>query len=211
MRSVSCIVDSDTPLVLDSSVFVNLSATGFADKILDAIPMEVVMPAQVISELKRSIKQGYNDAIALLPLLEDGIVASLDIPRRAHSDFISLVSGPSMSSLSDGEAATIAISQVLKAWAAIDDRKSRRVCAERFRHLKLASSVDIISHCDVVDAFSERELAAALLAALEVAHMEVEDRHVRWVGRCIGFEKLNASTTLPRKLRERLMSGFDGR
>ena len=203
MRSVSCISKFETPLVLDASVFVNLSATGYADRILEAIPVEVLIPAPVVTELLNSIKLGYNDAIALRPLLEEGIVSPLDIPRKAQLDYLELVSGSTASSLGDGEAATIASANALNAWAAIDERKARRVCENRYQNLKVSSTVDLLTHHDVTAAFSDRELSVALIAALEIAHMHVPDEHLCWVAQHIGLDRVEALSTLPRAFCER--------
>ena len=43
MTSVSCLEEIDDPLVLDASVVVNLNATGFADRVLDAVPVGVFL------------------------------------------------------------------------------------------------------------------------------------------------------------------------
>lgn len=203
MRSVSCISKIETLLVLDASVFVNLSATGYADRILDAIPAEILIPTPVVAEFLDSIKLGYNDAIALGPLLEEGIVSSLDVPRNAQLDYLELVSGSTATSLGDGEAATIACSNVLNAWAAIDERKARGVCAKRYQNLKVCSTVDLLSHHDVTARFSGQELSVALIAALEIAHMHVPDEHLIWVAQHIGLDRVKELSTLPRAFCER--------
>ncbi|WP_299783115.1 hypothetical protein [uncultured Roseobacter sp.] len=199
----SRIEGSEEPLVIEASSFVNLSASGFADRILEAVPMEVLMPSPVVRELKQSIKLGYNDALALLPLLEHEVVASIDVPNQAQANYFQLVSGSSLTSVGDGEAATLAISETLKCWAVIDERKTQLIGASRFPNLKFASTVDLISHSSAVGALSDRELTSALLAALEVAHMHVEDRHLAWVAQTLGLDLLASRTTLPSSFRER--------
>ena len=203
MVAVSRIEGSEEPLVIEASSFVNLSASGFADRILEAVPMEVLMPSPIVRELKQSIKLGYNDALALLPLLEHEVVASIDVPNQAQANYFQLVSGSSMTSVGDGEAATLAISETLKCWAVIDERKTQVIGASRFPNLKFASTVDLISHSSAVGALSDRELINALLAALEVAHMHVEDRHLDWVAQKLGLDLLDSRMTLPSSFRER--------
>ena len=73
MTRISCLEEIDDPLVLDASVVVNLNATGFADRVLDAIPSGVFIPDPVVRELQRGIKMGHKDATDLDALLAQGL------------------------------------------------------------------------------------------------------------------------------------------
>lgn len=201
MSSVSCLTEIEDPLVLDASVVVNLNATGYADRILNVIPAGVIIPHPVVKELKRGTLLGHSDATDLNQLLEKGLAETMNVPVPAQSEYISLVSGTSTTSLGDGEAATIASAFATGAWAAIDERKARRICAERYKEVKIASTVDILSHPEVVAAFSEGELSAALLAALEVANMQVHEHHMDWVVSRIDPARIRNCNSLPRAIR----------
>lgn len=202
MTSVSCLTEIVDPLVLDASVIVNLNATGFADRILDAIPARVLIPGPVVKELKRGTLMGHNDATDLHILLEEGVAETMNFPPHAHTEFIALVSGSSATSLGDGEAATIVSAYATGAWAAIDERKARRICTERYRGIKVASTVDILAHPDVTTAMTEAELSGALLAALEVAHMHVQKEHMDWILQRIDPKRVGNCTSLPRTIRD---------
>lgn len=203
MISVSCLEEIDDPIVLDASVVVNLNATGFADRVLDAIPAGVFIPDPVVRELQRGTKMGYSDATDLDALLAQGLADTLKVPVSAQSEYISLVSGSSTSSLGDGEAATIASAFAMRAWAGIDERKARRICSDRYKEVKVASTVDILAHTDVVASLSEDEFSSALLAALEVANMQVQKQHMDWVVRRIDPQRVINCLSLPRAIRER--------
>lgn len=201
MTSVSCLEEIDDPLVLDASVVVNLNATGFADRVLDAIPAGVFIPDPVVRELQRGTKMGHSDATDLDALLAQGLADTITVPVSAQSDYIALVSGSATSSLGDGEAATIASAFAMRAWAGIDERKARRICSDRYKEVRVASTVDILAHPDVVGSLSDDEFSSALLAALEVANMQVQKQHMEWVVGRIDPDKIATCLSLPRAVR----------
>lgn len=200
--SVSCLAEIADPLVLDTSVVVNLNATGFADRILSAIPTKTFVPTPVLHELKRGIHMGYSDATDLRELLRQGLVETMNLPRHTESEYISLVSGSAASSLGDGEAATIVSARAHSAWAAIDERKARKICSEHYKELRIASTVDILAHPKVISAMTDFEFSTALLAALEVANMQVQKHHMDWVVAKIDPGRIGNCLSLPRVIRE---------
>lgn len=202
MTAVSCLTEIDDPLVLDASVVVNLNATGFVSCILSAVPSSVFIPEPVVRELNRGTAMGYSDATDLQDLLEDGLVEQLRIPISAQSEYLALVSGSSATSLGDGEAATIASAFSMGAWAGLDERKARRICGERYQGVNIASTVDILAHPDVVAALSEDEMSVAILAALEVAHMQVQNNQMDWVVNRVDPQRIADCISLPRSIRE---------
>ena len=201
MNSVSCLEEIDNPLVLDASVVVNLNATGFADRVLDAVPVEVFIPDPVVRELQRGIKMGHSDATDLNELLTKGVVNTLKVPMTVQAEYITLVSGSATSSLGDGEAATIASALATGAWASIDERKARKICATRYPSIKVASTVDILSHPNVVSSLTKTELSAAILAALEVAHMQVQKHQIDWVINQLPYDRIEKCVSLPISVR----------
>lgn len=201
MTTISCLEEIDAPLVLDTSVVVNLNATGFADRILDAIPAGVFIPDPVVRELQRGTKMGYSDATDLDTLLAQDLINTLKVPVSVQSEYISLVSGSSTSSLGDGEAATIASAFAMRAWAGIDERKARRICRESYKDVRVASTVDILAHPEVVGSLSDDEFSSALLAALEVANMQVQKHHMDWIVAHIDPDRLSGCLSLPRSVR----------
>ena len=135
MAFQSCLTDIELPLVVDASVIVNINATGQADRILGSISNDALVPSTVLKELERGELVGHGDAAALKSLIDANIVALLKIPSIAHGDYLNLTSGTSASSLGDGEAATIACASSLRHCAVIDEKKARRICAERYSHV----------------------------------------------------------------------------
>ncbi len=204
MTQFSCLSDQCGLLLLDASVVVNLNATGYAERILRALPAKILVPKPVVTELRNGMKAGHTDAIDLQCLLDGGAATEFAIPGPAQQEYIALVSGTSAQSLGDGEAATIACAHGTTAWAAIDERKARRICAERYPQIMVVSTVDILAHDAVIAAFSEQELSDAILAALQVARMQVQAHQLDWVISRVPPEKLMKCVSLPRSVRQRV-------
>ena len=202
MSSISCLVENGQPIALDSSVIVNLNATGFADRIIGALVGDVVVVSHVFRELERGEQNGYSDAAGLRALVADGSVLRMPLPSDANRTFLELVAGSAADTLGDGEAATIAYASVSGAWVAIDERKARKICATRFNDVRVVSTVDILAYPSVVKTFTTKELSDAIFNALEVARMQVQPHHFNWIVRQVGAERLPRCNSLPRKIRE---------
>lgn len=205
MALISSLSDACDALLLDASVVVNLNATGYAAKILTALPFEVLVPMPVIKELRNGASRGHADATDLADLLNRGIVFEAPFGGAAQREFIALTAGSAVSSLGDGEAATIACAYSSGAWAAIDERKARRICDERYKLITVVSTVDILAHDDVMSAMTQDEMTKAVFAALDVANMHVQPHHIDWVTGWIEDRFLHRCTSLPRSVRERAL------
>ena len=145
----SCLTDSTLPVVADTSVIINLNATGYSAAILDALPNRLLVVEEVSFELEVDSRTGRNDAEALSALVVQGSVELVRLGDIGTRHFISLVSGPANQTLDDGEAATIACALEQGATALIDERKAIRICAERFRELSTGCTIDIFAQDDV--------------------------------------------------------------
>ena len=203
MASISSLSNACQALLLDASVVVNLNATGYAEKILTALPFDVLVPRPVVKELRNGAARGHADATDLDNLLDREIVLEASLLGSAQSEFIALTAGATVSSLGDGEAATIACAHASGAWAAIDERKARRICEERYKPVTVISTVDILAYRHVEEAMTEEEMANSVFAALEVASMHVHPHHIDWVTSWIDDGLLHRCTSLPRAVRER--------
>lgn len=190
-------------LVLDSSVIMNLNATGYADRILSSLPMGIYIPKPVIKELERGEASGYTDAFDFRTLEKQGVIAEIPMNPLSQSEFINLVSGTTTSSLGDGEAATIACAYSDSLWAAIDEKKARRICSERYPDIGLICTVDILAHKSVISNLSNAEHSDAILAALEVANMSVLPEHLGWVVEQVDPMRLANCKSLPKFARDK--------
>ena len=199
MDCPSCLDDLSKPIVADASVVINLIASGFAATILGlAGPLRV--PSEVQAEIERGRSRGRKDADELAGLVAGGKVAIVDLGAAGVWCFSTLVVGPAKDTLDDGEAATIAYATEHGATILIDEKKATRICGERFSHLTVGSTVDLVG-CPAVCAKLGQDLADAIFNMLYVGRMRVLPRHLDWVVEQIGPRRAAQCPSLPARYR----------
>lgn len=203
MECQSSLDDPTALVVADTSVMINLHATGFAEAILDALPNQVAVVQEVALELEGGRQRGRNDASALKALVAGGRVRMVQLGSLGMDRFTALVTGSAAETLDDGEAATIAYALEHGGTALIDERKAIRICAERFGALAVGCTVDILVHDDVKAALGHEQLSTAVFNALYHGRMGVLPRYVDWVVDLIGPERAAHCVSLPRSARSR--------
>lgn len=193
--------DPAAPLVADASTIINLVATGSAPAIVNALPHRVAVVDVVPAELETGRARGRTTIEGLKSLLADRMLDMVTLPEQAAVHFAGLVVGAAAETLDDGEAATIAYALSCNAVALIDERKATRMCAERFPHLVLASTVDVFCHPEVQRQLGADALGRAIFNALREGRMSVLPRQVEWVVGVIGLERAALCASLPRRVR----------
>ena len=201
MECRSCLTDSALSVVADTSVVINLNATGHPEAILDALPNRFLVVEEVSFELEVDSRTGRNDAETLSALVAQGSVELVRLGDAGIQHFISLVSGPANQTLDDGEAATIAYALEHGATALIDERKAIRICAERFGELSTGCTVDIFAQDDVQRILTCDTLADAVFNALHQGRMRVPMHYVEWVVNLISKERAAQCRSLPASVR----------
>ena len=201
MGSQSCLDGVDLPVVADTSVVINLIATGHAESILDALPSRVLVASQVGTELDHGRNKGRTNSLALDALADSGRVTIVGLDQQATGIYMDLVSGTAVQTLDDGEAATIAYALKHKAVALIDERKANRICGQRFPELSTASTVDLLSHQNVQASLTHDTLIEAVFNALHRGRMRVLPHHLAWVVDLIGPERARQCPSLPASVR----------
>lgn len=188
-------------LVIDTSIVINLNATGCADEILRTLPHRVVVMDVVADELEGGRPKGRRDAERLAELVKAGLIAiaTLDEPGLLH--FEGLVAGAGPETLDDGEAATIAYALATHARAFIDERKAIRLCATRYPQMNLGCTVDLLAHQAVQSALGASRQADAVHCALRDARMRVMPQHMDWVVALIGDSRASECPCLPGVIR----------
>lgn len=114
--------------------------------------------------------------------------------------FSALVAGTVQDTLDDGEAAAIAHALEHGATVLIDEKKATRLCAERFPHLQVGSTVDLVGYAVVQSALGAN-LADAIFNMLFVGRMRVSPQHLDWVVEQIGPQRAARCLALPAKYR----------
>ena len=197
----SCLDERPAAVVADTSVVINLNATGCTDAILRALPNRCVVVEQVSLELQVGRRTGRADADALAVLIEQDLVEHAELGHTGMLHFTSLVSGLAAETLDDGEAGTIACALEHGAVALVDERKAIRICAERFPSLGIGCTVDVLAQRHVQAAFGT-SLADVVFNALDRGRMRVPDHYGQWVLDLIGKERAAACRSLPKRFRE---------
>ena len=203
MECQSCLNNPTALVVADASVAINLNATGFAESILDALPNRFAVVEEVALELVNGRSRGRNDADALNTLIATGRVDIVRLGNPATEYFTSLVSGSAAETLDDGEAATIAYALEHGATALIDERKAKRICAERYGALANGCTIDVLAHNEGEAALGHGRLADVVFNALYHGRMRVLAQHMNWIVNLIGPERAAQCVSLPRSVRPR--------
>ena len=188
-------------IVLDASVLINLNASGFGNEILSALPHECLAPNQVIDELNRGAILGHSDSQKVEHLIESGTLEARAIGRGGEEIFETLVAGNALTTLDDGEAATIALAIQTRGIAAIDEKKALSICGRRFPDLRVATTPDLLLDNSIESSIGRGNLAEATFRALSVGRMRVPIRlHEAIVG-LIGIERAAKCASLPKRIR----------
>ena len=197
----SCLDERTAAVVADTSVIINLNATGCAEAILRALPNRCLVVDNVSLELQIGRETGRRDADALAVLIEQHRVEQVRLGEPGISHFASLVSGSANETLDDGEAATVACAIERGAVALVDERKAIRICAERFPNLAVGCTVDVLAHRHVQAALGGR-LADVVFNALDRGRMRVPDQYGHWVVDLIGQARAVGCRSLPKRFRD---------
>jgi predicted nucleic acid-binding protein len=194
---------SPAGIILDTSVVINLSASGYGPSILKAIPVPTFVSRTARDELESGAAFGRTDIERLEEWQSAGLLQIANMTTSSLTTFESLISGPTGETLDDGEAATIACAHEKDWIAVVDERKAVRVARDRFVHLGLASTVDILLSSPVESALGAKERTTALVNALINARMRVQPQHLDLVLDLIGSDIAAGCLSLPRSRRNR--------
>lgn len=194
MSYSSCLADRDADLLLDASVFINLSASGAASAILQALPNRVLIVDIAAGEVQVDAKTGRSDGDTLQELLASAqILESVTLDTNGLALFESLVLA-----LDDGESATIAAAATRRAVAVLDERRARKICGEQLPDVVQVSTLDLFAHPAVERTLGREGLAEAVHAALQNARMHVRADQRKWVIDLIGRDRALQCTSIPR-------------
>ena len=105
MRPLSCLSEASALLVADTSVVINLNATGCAAQILEALPYRIVILDSVKAELEFGRQRGRSDANRTGALISGEHLKIVRLGDKGLEVFESLVVGSAAETLDDGEAA----------------------------------------------------------------------------------------------------------
>ena len=194
----SRLTPSSRVVVLDTSVVLNLLASGAAARVLETLGLAFWVPTQVVREVRRQPDPASSSERSTLRyLLDTGLVRELTPEDGALDTVLDLVAAPSPDGLDDGEAATIAIAESLGCSPALDERKARRIATARRPDQTLSSSIDLFKALEWHTELQGGELCEWVFNALRHANMRVLHPHTEWVMQLIGRERAARCPSLP--------------
>jgi predicted nucleic acid-binding protein len=203
MGSTTYLTDHNDVAVIDTSVVINLIATGSAEQIINALPNSIAVVNIAANELEQGRLSGRPTSHQLSQLVSTNTVELVTLDSQSEMFFERLVIGPAIDTLDDGEAATIAHAVHCGGIAVIDERKATRICATQFEQLSVISTVDLLAHPDVLKSIGSEKLTHAVLNALRLAHMRVPPHYFDWVVDLVGRDEAENCTSLPLSVRAR--------
>ena len=195
MTYSSSLTDNLTPLVLDTSVLINLHASRRGDRILDALPNEILVTEIVASELEHEASKTKAGRQFIQHLVATRRVRIVALNDSEHRLFGSLVSGSA--SLGDGEAATIAVGVCRRYLPVVDERKGRHRAEACLSGKHPGWSLDLLRHPRVVAALGTRGAADAVYLALRDGRMRIAEADCDIVVSLIGVRRALECNSLP--------------
>jgi len=207
MNCSSSLIDIVDPLVLDTSVLINLHACKYGERIVTAIPNDILVPDIVAGELEHETSRRNGEYSFLHALVADGIVTLVSLTDAEYRIFHELTS--TSPALDDGEAATIAIAASRHLRPVIDERRGRTRASTLMQALTPYWSLDLFRHPTVVAALGDEPALEALYHALCDGRMRIPSETADDVIALIGMERSRDCTCLP-GYRERFVCNQNG-
>jgi len=152
------------PVVLDTSVALNLLASGVGVDVLESLEVNCFVCSAVVDEaiyIRSDDPTQHREAVSIDPWLLSGVVTVIDPGSPLEEDlYVQLASD-----LDDGEAMSLAICRVRGYAFATDDRKARRIAGQlALPSVQLLSTSQILHHWAVRTVVGLGELKRTLSA-----------------------------------------------
>lgn len=195
MTFSSSLADDRRPLVLDTSVLINLHACTYGERVLTAIMNDIVVPNIVAGELEHETSRKNGDHSFLHGLIAGGKVTVAGMTDAEYELFATLSGGSP--SLDDGEAATIAIAARRGFRAVVDERKGRTRAAALMDGVEPGWSLDLLRHPSVVQSLGENPAADVVYLALRHGRMRIPAECGDEIVELIGRERALECSCLP--------------
>ena len=194
--------ESNDAWVLDASVVINLLGCGMGSEILAALPGQALIADRVERELRYHPIQGWEINEPMHRWQSQGLLKTVTMNESMLSRYLDLINPLPPDYLDDGEAASIAVAEVLDADIVLDERRARRIVSERFTTLNLQSTAGLFRLAADSGALDRDALATAFHQALIQARMRVvPEELIAWVIAMIGRERASQCRSLPKRYR----------
>jgi predicted nucleic acid-binding protein len=201
MSSSSSRPSARVPFVADASVVINLIATGRPREIIEALGHPFLVTENACLELEEGALKGHDDHAELMKLIGTGVVTMALLGGTALVAYEQLIDGSYVSTLDDGEAATIAHAHAISAVPLLDERKARKVCEASFPNLRVLCSAELLMDSALIAAFGVQGQVNLIVNALKIGRMRVPSEHVANIRSIIGEQNAAQCPSLPRAAR----------
>ena len=195
MSCLSSLIDIVDPLVLDTSVLIDLRACKYGERILMAIPNDIIVPEIVAEELEHETNRRNGERGFLHRLVRGGIVTLANMTDAEFEIFHEITS--TSPSLDDGEAATIAVAAARYLLPVIDERKGAVRSGPLLEARVPAWSLDLFLHPTAIADLGNQSSIEALYLALRDGCMRIPLERTESVIALIGTERSRNCTCLP--------------
>lgn len=190
------------PYVIDTSVVINLHASGCAIELLTLLPCPICIVDVAHDELAGGRGHGVAVKQAIDGWLDQKLATIVKLSNAANNTFETLVVGSAATTLDDGEAATIAYALDIGGIVVIDEGKARRLAASNFPALKVASSTDLLLAPTFIASLGDARASDAIYSALIRGRMRVPAERQLEVVHRIGAERAAMCHSLPETIRQ---------
>lgn len=195
MTYSSSLASDPSPLILDTSVLINLHASQHGEHVLTAMPNDVYVPEIVATELGHQTGKLNGEHGFLQTQAASGKVQIVPLSEEEYEVYAALVSG--RGSLGDGEAATIAVAASRNMIPVIDERKGRLQAQTHCKGRIPGWSLDLFRHPQSITTLGESRSIDALYLALRDGRMRIPDAHCDHVVGIIGARRALECNSLP--------------
>jgi len=192
-----------SPHVIDTSVAISLDASGIADAVLGCLCRPALIVDIARDELDGGRGLGVTARASINRWERGGLLSIVKLSETANDTFESLVSGSSVATIDDGEAATIAHAIDVGGIAVVDEAKARKTSLRRFPDLSLSSATNLLLMPSLAAVIGPAAVADAVFKALTISRMRVpRELHFKVVS-LIGEERAALCHSLPAVIRKR--------
>jgi predicted nucleic acid-binding protein len=195
MTCSSFLADDLTPLILDTSVLINLHACSYGEQILAAIPNAFAVSDIVVRELEHETSRTNGEHRFLANLIARQQVRQVALDDSGWQIFEKLTTAKP--SLGDGEAATIAIAATGHFRPVIDDAKGQRSAELHLSKNAAAWSLDLLVHPAVQERLGNDAYVEAVYLALRDGRMRIDGKQCDAVVELIGIQRASNCPSLP--------------
>ena len=181
-------------LILNTSAVLNLIGSGKPRLIiLNLAPHKVLVPKAVEQEIQNELGDPTS---SLAGLISDRVISIIEANAEITELALELAGAPSPDNLDDGESFAIACAACTGAAIGIDDRKARRITADRWPGLEQKFSFDLLAEAAVNAVLSRAEYADLLYCAMKNTRMRIPKESRAAVIQLVGLERARECLSL---------------